>query len=347
MESERAGVTDLLKCRTIGLCMAHNRLLGFHVVRSTRPEIWTPTEFVPDRGSRTPRDAKHIERHPDYPDPDFHLNHTGTFFFRHQSLRHLRIGQYNRYFATSEKVVGDTLEDTCGDEDVKPKPEHQHYDEMAEGVPAGTRFASTMQHVEGAQRRQGARLAVTRVGFIEPIAASREAFYQQKLLLGIPWYCASAPVKRIGEDGQELVEWKFVWDPPCAAELGARLPQVVLLIAPDRPVSFEELCAKLESKICQRRHGLVCACCAQDNVARQCRSCQHAIGFHTCTNPELGTATLRWRKGTLHGGQLDAERVLYNLHRKSLPMPVLEEKGDEYPICRHPGRRCHRNSKLC
>ena len=61
--------------------MAHNRLLGFHVVRSTRPVIWTPTEFVPDRGSRTPRDAKHIEQHPDYPDPDFHLNHTGTFFF--------------------------------------------------------------------------------------------------------------------------------------------------------------------------------------------------------------------------------------------------------------------------
>ena len=142
------------------------------------------------------------------------------------------------------------------------------------------------------------------------------------------------------------MEWKFVWDPPRAAELGARLPQVVLLIAPDQPVSFEELCAKLESKICQRRHGLVCACCAQDNVASQCRSCQHAIGFHTCTNPELGTATLRWRKGTLHGGQLDIERVVYNLHRKGLPMHALEEKADEYSICRHLGQRCDRNSTI-
>lgn len=37
LETERNGVKDFLQCRTVGLCMSHNRLLNFHVVRSTRP----------------------------------------------------------------------------------------------------------------------------------------------------------------------------------------------------------------------------------------------------------------------------------------------------------------------
>ena len=56
LETERDGVKDFLKCRTVGLCMAHNRLLNFHVVRSTRPVQFTPTSFVPDKDMRTLRD---------------------------------------------------------------------------------------------------------------------------------------------------------------------------------------------------------------------------------------------------------------------------------------------------
>ena len=69
LETEHeGGLRSFLKCRTFGLCMAHNRLLGFHVVRSTRSVVWTPGEFVPERSSRTPRTGFHIERHPEYPD---------------------------------------------------------------------------------------------------------------------------------------------------------------------------------------------------------------------------------------------------------------------------------------
>ena len=31
--TESDGVRDCLKCRTVGMCMVHNRLFGFHVVR--------------------------------------------------------------------------------------------------------------------------------------------------------------------------------------------------------------------------------------------------------------------------------------------------------------------------
>ena len=39
---------------------------------------------------------------------------------------------------------------------------------------------------------------------------------------------------------------------------------------------------------------------------------------------------VRWRKSSLHGGHLDVERAVYNLHRKRLPTDVLRDKAQEY-----------------
>ena len=39
---------------------------------------------------------------------------------------------------------------------------------------------------------------------------------------------------------------------------------------------------------------------------------------------------MRWRKSSLHGGHLDVERAVYNLHRKRLPTDVLRDKAQEY-----------------
>ena len=91
LETERDGVRDFIKARTVGLCMAQNRLLGFRVVRNTRPVQYTPGEFIPARENRTPRELKHIERLPNYPDPQFYLHLAGKYFFRHPDLRHLRL----------------------------------------------------------------------------------------------------------------------------------------------------------------------------------------------------------------------------------------------------------------
>ena len=44
----------------------------------------------------------------------------------------------------------------------------------------------------------------------------------------------------------------------------------------------------------------------------------------------MDTGKLRWRKGSLHGGDLDIERVMFNLHRKRLPLEVLKRKADDY-----------------
>ena len=334
LETEHeGGLRSFLKCRTFGLCMAHNRLLGFHVVRSTRPVVWTPGEFVPERSSRTPRTAFHIERYPDYPDPHFHLNHTGKYFFRNEALRDLRLEQYNRYWATVDEGAsgGATLEDTCCDEGILPQADHKDYDEFSESVAEGQRFASSMKHVEGLRRRHQSRLAVSRVATIEPFCASREAFYQQRLLLGLSWFCDAPPTTRLAEDGHVLVDWTFVWRPPPASELGATLDPQVLVIGPDRAVSFEKRCAEIEKEFCRRQHNLICDCCLlQDTDKHKCKACRYCTGFHRCFNASLDTGKLRWRKGSLHGGDLDIERVMFNLHRKRLPLEVLRRKSDEY-----------------
>jgi len=152
-----------------------------------------------------------MERHPEYPDPHFYLNHTGKYFFRNDALRGLRLEQYNRYWATVDEGTsgGATLEDTCCDEGILPQADHKDYDEFSETCFEGQRCASSMKHVEGLRRRNQSRLAVSRVATIEPFCATREKFYEQKLLLGLPWYCEAPPSTRLAEDGQVLVDWTF------------------------------------------------------------------------------------------------------------------------------------------
>ena len=53
----------------------------------------------------------------------------------------------------------------------------------------------------------------------------------------------------------------------------------------------------------------------------------HAVGLHRCEHVE---GELRWRKGSLHGGKLDVERCLWNLHRKIVPTQKIAEKALEF-----------------
>ena len=244
-------------------------------------------------------------------------------------MRHLRIEQYNRYYAAAEEGGGaSTLEDTCCDQGIISQPDHKNYDEWSEAVPEGTRFASSMKSAEGVRRRHQSRLAVNRSPTLEPIAGTRERFYEQRLLLGLSWYCASPPTSSLADDGKVNVTWTFTWTPP--EELATQLQPQGLLLGPGLAVSFETICADMEKEFARRKHGLVCTCCALEEQEQKCKSCVHCVGFHRCTNENVDIRKLRWRKGSLHAGDLDIQRVLYNLHRKRLPTEILREKAQEY-----------------
>lgn len=325
METQRDGtqqvntVKDFLKCRTVGMCMAHNRLLSFRVVRSTRPVQYTPTTFIPMREHRTPREAQHIQRVLDYPDPTYYLSYTAKYFFRHPDLRHLRLEQFNRYFAMTgdrEAADGPTMENTAQEDDdqVAREPGHRHYDSFVEDVAPGTVF-SVGCGIDGARRRQQTRLAVSRTPFIEPLADKRESYFEQKLLLGLPWFCDSPP-----QTLEDAVVWKFRWSPPASTSLAP----IELVLG---SVSFEEKCSEIEAEFCRPEHNLICQCCAGELQGKVCDACKYAVGFHRCFHD---SEFMRWRKGTLHGGLLDAQRVLFNLHRRGLPLETLHAKADEY-----------------
>ena len=84
------------------------------------------------------------------------------------------------------------------------------YPEKCQELDIGTLMASNAAGVPGLRKRKNARLGISRVPFHEPIGSRREAFYEQKLLLGLAWYCSEAPLTN--DDGSQC--WRFVWKPP-------------------------------------------------------------------------------------------------------------------------------------
>ena len=67
LETSSNGLKDFLKCRTVGLCITHNRLLNCHVVRSTKPVHYIDPVFIPARDKRMPREETHLAKYPSYP----------------------------------------------------------------------------------------------------------------------------------------------------------------------------------------------------------------------------------------------------------------------------------------
>ena len=225
-----------------------------------------------------------------------------------------------------------TLEDTIGsDEEAAPVDTgHRNYDESMEDTPESAHFLASTKHVPGCKRRSQSRLGCSRVPFIEPIGSSREHFYEAKLVLGLPWYCPEVPqvVKR--EGGQDDTEWTFVFDPPVNEIGGQFIEPEVLKLGEQRQVSFEMICHRLEAKFCDAELGIVCRCCTEEMLESPCRSCRYAAGFHICRNEHNDCGHHLWKKGTLHAGILDVQRVLFNLHRKLVPIDALKEKAKAY-----------------
>ena len=116
------------------------------------------------------------------------------------------------------------------------------------------------------------------------------------------------------------MEWCFVWE----WDVPGLVPQE-LRLSPRCPVSFEKVAAETERHIGSVPF-LRCTCCALEEEKLRCNACEYAVGFHRCQK----TKTIQWRKGTLHDGPLDFQRVLFNLHRKGVPTAALLTKAEEF-----------------
>ena len=330
LETVRDGVKDFLKSRTVGLCMCINRLLGFHVVRATRSVQFLLTQFV-FKSDVEKRSSAHIARHPGYPDPVFYMKYPQEkYFFRSPALRHLRLAQFARYFApatgqSADAVMEDTVAADVDDPHVDKS--HKDYDHRAQSMQVGKKFGGMNEYATTMRRRANTELACTRTRFIEPFGDQREDFYEQRLLLGLPWYCTHDP-ELIDDAAGKWSKWRVTAALAELQPLGeVRLPLVEMEVGAGCNISFEEECLKLEELFCMPEHDLVCECCAGDLDEPPCPSCKFAVGFHMCEHRQ---DRLRWRKGTLYAGEYDAALALYKLHRMMLPLDTLREKAHAY-----------------
>ena len=203
-----------------------------------------------------------------------------------------------------------------------------------ENTAAGETFKASCRGVPSVRRRHDARLAVSRVPLLEPSGVGREGFYQQKLLLNLPWYCPE-PARTTTINGKECLEWTFEFLPPTIDQISAPLERqtITLTTLPETDFSFEKYCKDLESLYTDPELGVVCMCCAGHAISSgKCDSCRYATGWHRCNargyRPE--DDTLVWKAGTLHSGHLDIQRCLFNLHRKNVPTNTLEDQAAKY-----------------
>ena len=329
----------LLLPGTVGLCATFNRLLGYWCVRSTKPVTFLPSVFVQAAEYSSRRSEAHLAKHPEYPDPLFYLSLLGKYYFRNKSLLHLRIEQFNRFLVVTEDTADSStfrcsgIEEAEDDDDAVDSSrfvenEHRHYDPYMENQAPGKRYLARWKGVPSARRRMHSRLGVARVQHMEPIGTTRESFYQQKLVLGLPWYADAAPQIVETGGGKRAVSWVLKWARPESLAAYA-LPDIALEISTAGcAFSWEERAHHYETLFCSSPLNLVCRCCDGEVGEGPCNACRFAVGFHVC--PKSGVSQHRWRRTTLFGGQLDIQRTIFNLHRRLFPIDVIRSKAQEY-----------------
>ena len=323
-------VKRYLQARNVGLCMCHNRLIGHHVVRSTRPTLFLWPQFTVQECSRIRRAPDHVANVWGYPDQSFYMNQVQTYFFRNEALQFLRAEQFFRYFAhrsedSNTAPLTQRTHDETADADEGSRciddPTHRHYDASVSVLLAGEQFpsAAVAGQCAGAHKRQTANLCVPRSSFLEPCGGNREAFYEQRLLFGIPWHCVRKPRLFWSSDADKLAtRWFFATAAPNTP------PELSSFTMTDRVLddekTFESLCIQFERTYASE--GYACECCQ----GHSCQSCTHARGWHVCERD----CEERWRAGTLHEGVLDIHSTLWALARRLVPLHVLKEKLDVY-----------------
>ena len=141
-----------------------------------------------------------------YPDAQYYLNEVQQYLFRNEQLRHLRPAQFFRYFyhhtdgSTSKPKKVPTGENTLDEADegaIEDDACHRNYDLLSSRVGFGEMVdcaADLRVQVPKVKRRRNRDFCIVRSSFLEPCGKDRDAFYEQRLLLGLPWHCHKKPL---------------------------------------------------------------------------------------------------------------------------------------------------------
>ena len=145
-------------------------------------------------------------------------------------------------------------------------------------------------------------LCVVRTSMKEPCGTGREAFYEQRLLFGLPWHCERAPENE-EKDGKFVTRWSFITEAPNTPEHLGRFSMTDRHL--DNENTWEAMCRDFGNAYA----SFACPCCTRSD----CATCRHALGWHYC---ESGPEEQVWCKGTLDNGALDVSGSLWALARR-------------------------------
>ena len=139
--------------------------------------------------------------------------------------------------------------------------DHRHYDTFMEGQPPGKTHASRWKGVDATKRRSHSRLGVAKTQHLEPIGRTRERFYQQRLILCLPWYSETAPLLVETAGGAKQVAWVLKWKRP--STLAAYdLPDITLeMSTAGSNFSYEERAHSFENAFSSSTLNIACRCC--------------------------------------------------------------------------------------
>jgi len=346
---EDTEVTEYLKTRIVGACMAFFRHNGGRIAELHHDVLFFPCEF--ESSTKVLRPLWHQQVRTHYPHQLRFLCPQEKYFFRPEMLRHLRVDQWYRYYTILSKHQakhGDAEEKT----DVASKvaaqrgftykwreihneqddPENPNYDKRASRECIGTVHAYEPPVADLlCRRRANANFGFLRCWSWAPTAdiiagtrTSRDHFFESALLRALPWYYEG--------------EGNLVCEVPCkSASTGMGMhsasTQVYMheLIAEVRQKSatleniFEPICQNLEKKFSL---GVSCRCCAGEcqGMCRYCRNPWTRIGFHTCERSQAHV----WRPGTLwNSSQRLAENYLWDLVAQGVGIRTIRSMGEE------------------
>ena len=161
---------------------------------------------------------------------------------------------------------------------IEDDPCHRNYDLFSsrKGCQDTVACAETLRvKVQKAKRRHNRDFCVARSSFLEPCGKDKDAFYEQKLLLGLPWHCHRKPLTG-QKHPNNAARWFFETSAPNAPERLRRFSMTGRNL--DASSTFEEMCVAFEQAYAQDPTGLLCECCQEAG----CESCKHALGWRVC-----------------------------------------------------------------
>ena len=157
-------------------------------------------QFTVDANARAERSPDHLNNKKS-PDAQYYLNEVQQYMFRNDQLRHLKPTQLFRYNyhhtdgSTTKPTKVPADENTLHEADegaIEDDACHRNYDLLSSRVGVGevvTCATGLRVQVPMAKRRHNRDFCAVRSSFLEPCGQDGDAFYEQRLLLGLPWHC--------------------------------------------------------------------------------------------------------------------------------------------------------------